>query len=312
MVNLVLARSRVGFVCARVTVRRWCLRSQRVVFPHSKAHTMGHNLETLSAVNSFLRTLLAMVVVGAVGVSLWFGYTTYNQNKLALQKKQDDLDAAQSMLNAQTEKMSRLQEELVEKDREIATLSREMERLETKMQLLKVDSRVAEISVLDQRKDQQSGELITKISFVELDDRNQPIDAAKEVEIQGDTMYVDYWVVKFKDAYVEQADLLRGTSICLLQRLFGNAQSPDEGIVLDKVGSRPHVYARGGKETDFEKEIWSQFWEIASDPIKSDQLAVRSAHGVAPYTKLSPGKKFRITLRASDGLSIVPVDQSGG
>ena len=67
----------------------------------------------------------------------------------------------------------------------------------------------------------------------------------------------------------------------------------------------------GGKETDFEKEIWNHLLEITLDPIKSDQFAVRSAHGVAPYTKLRPGKNFRITLRDSDGLSIVPVNRSG-
>ena len=39
---------------------------------------MGCNLGILSAVNSFLRTLLVMIVVGAVG--LWYGYRTYHNN----------------------------------------------------------------------------------------------------------------------------------------------------------------------------------------------------------------------------------------
>ena len=101
---------------------------------------MGCNLGILSAVNSFLRTLLAMIVVGAVG--LWYGYRTYHNNTLALRRKQDDLDATQARLQGQNERTSRLKGELVEKNqrieeknREIATLSREMENLETKMPL---------------------------------------------------------------------------------------------------------------------------------------------------------------------------------
>ena len=85
------------------------------------------------------------------------------------------------MLDAQNEQMSRLKGKLVEKDqridgknREIATLSREMEKLETKMQLLKIDSRVAEISVLDQRNDQQSGKLITTITFRNCQGQSNP------------------------------------------------------------------------------------------------------------------------------------------
>ena len=166
---------------------------------------------------------------------------------------------------------------------------------------------MAEITVVDQYTEEETGELISKVKFLEVDDRGQPIDSPKDVDIKGDIVYVDYWVVKFKDEYVEQADLLRGTSICLLRRLFGDSQAPKDGPVLDKVGSRPQVYARGGKETDFERQIWSQFWEIATDPEKADALEIRAAHGQAPSMKLIRGKKYRITLRASDGLTIAPL-----
>jgi hypothetical protein len=124
----------------------------------------------------------------------------------------------------------------------------------------------------------------------------------------GDKIYVDYWVVKFEDQYVEQADLDRSTSICLFRKIYGEFQNPADGYVLDAVGSRPTAYARGGRMSDFEEQIWSDFWDIAHDPARAKQNGIRAAHGEAVYTELRPGKTYRLELRASGGLSIAPAD----
>ena len=136
---------------------------------------MARPLETLSTVNSFLRTLLVMVIVGGVGMGGWYGYTTYNHNRNQLQSIQHELNAAQDELNARNRILGRLRKDLVEKsqllelkEHEITVLIREKEKLEAKMHLLKVDSRVAEISVLDQRPNERTGELTTKIAFVDI------------------------------------------------------------------------------------------------------------------------------------------------
>jgi hypothetical protein len=267
---------------------------------------MAGMLESLSAINSFARTVLMMIIVGAGGWGLWYGYQSYHAGnatarglKVELQNAQADLQAAQSEIAARGEEIDALRTSLAEKERRIA-------RLDTALRLLKVDHRLAEIKVLEQTTDPASGEVASVIQFVEVNDEGHPIDEPRAFRLRGDMVYVDYWVVKFDDKYVERADLDRSTSICLFRRIFGEHQEPGDGYVLDKVGSRPTAYARGGKMSDFERQIWDDFWNIANDPQRARQLGIRAAHGEAVSVQLRPGKTYRLELRASGGLTIAP------
>jgi hypothetical protein len=55
-----------------------------------------------------------------------------------------------------------------------------------------------------------------------------------------------------------------------------------------------------------ERDIWANFWEYANDPAKAKKAGVRAVHGEAPSIRLEPGKRYRVELRSSAGLSIVP------
>ncbi len=55
-----------------------------------------------------------------------------------------------------------------------------------------------------------------------------------------------------------------------------------------------------------ERDIWANFWEYANSPNKARQAGVRAVHGEAPSIRLQPGRKYKVELRASGGLSIVP------
>jgi hypothetical protein len=57
-----------------------------------------------------------------------------------------------------------------------------------------------------------------------------------------------------------------------------------------------------------EHDIWSNFWQYANNPAKSKQAGLRAAHGEAPSIRLEMGKRYRVELRASAGLSIVAED----
>ena len=105
---------------------------------------------------------------------------------------------------------------------------------------------------------------------------------------------------------MQDADLERGTSLVLFRRIFGEMQQPIDGFPLDEIGSAPRAYLRGGKMSDFEKKIWDDFWAIANDPARAERLGIRAAHGQAVSMKIQKGKSYRVQLRASDGLSIVP------
>jgi hypothetical protein len=273
---------------------------------------MAGMMESLSTVNSFLRTMLAIVVVGGTGAAGWYGYTTYNAKEFEAQKKAQALAATEKSLADAQERLQQAEvnnarqvEELRAKDSEIAKLAANVKKLETALYYLKVDHRVARFTAVDQTKDEATGEIATLIEFVELNDEGQPIDTPRQFRIQGDTVYIDGWVVQFDDKYVEQADLERGTSLLLFKRIFGSGQKPDDGFPLDAVGSAPRKYARGGKMSDFEKKIWDDFWNIANDPAKATTLGIKASHGVAPYMKVQKGTTYKIQLRASGQPSLV-------
>jgi hypothetical protein len=270
-------------------------------------------MESLATINSFFRTLLATVLLAAAGVAGWFGYTTFNAKDIEARKQAAELTAANEQLASVQARLQTAEEDitakglqLIEKDHQIDELNQNIDKLETSLTLLKVDQRLARVTVLDQGKDPNSGEEFSRVEFVELNDEGYPIDTPREFRIRGDVIYIDNWIVKFEDKYVEQADLDRGTSIVLFRRIFGEQQQPIEGFPLDEIGSRPKAYAHGGKMTDFEKKIWGDFWNIANNESAAKELGIRAAHGQALSMKVQKGKSYKIQLRASDGLSIVP------
>ena len=274
-------------------------------------------MEKLAAINSFVRTLLAVIVLGAVGYGGWFGYTTYNAKEIEAQKRSKELEEATGKLADAQRELDAAQAEIrqkslliIEKDSKISELNLDIEKLEASLALLKVDHRLARLTVVDQGKDPNTGESFSRIEFVELNDEGAPIDTPREFRIRGDVVYIDNWIVKFEDEYVQKADLERGTSLVLFRRIFGEMQQPIEGFPLDEVGARPKAYARGGRMSDFEKKIWGDFWNIANDESAAKELGIRAAHGQAVSMKVQNGKSYRVQLRASDGLSIVPEEKA--
>jgi len=275
-------------------------------------------MEGLSTVNSFLRTLIALAVIGVAGVGGWFGYTAFNAKEIAAQKKAKELEAANVALTDARSQLTDARNEVVAKEAQNRLLTAaneklaaDVQRLQTALHYLKVDHRVAKFTAVDQTKDEQTGLVKTRIEFVELNDEGQPMGEPRVYDIDGDTVYIDGWVVQFEDKYVESADLERGTSLLLFKRIFGSGQKPDQGYPLDTPGSAPLKYARGSNMSEFEKKIWGDFWSIANDPAKAEALGIKAAHGVAPYVKVQKGSTYRINLRAS-GQPFLVTDEATG
>ena len=276
---------------------------------------MAGTMEGLSTINSFLRTLVAIVVVGAIAVGGWFGYSKFNAGEIEAQKKAAELKDANEKLAKATEELevadaeiARQSARIAEQQTQINDLNVQVKKLETSLAFLKVDHRVAKFTALDQTKDEATGDITTLIEFVEVNDEGVPIDTPRQFRLPGDTVYIDSWVVRFKDEFVEQNDLERGSSLMLFKRVFGSGQKPTDGYPLDEVGSAPRAYARGGKLSDFEKKIWDNFWAIANDPARQDELGIRSGSGVAPTMKVEKGKTYEIRLRAAGDPEMRPAD----
>lgn len=273
----------------------------------------------LSALNSLLGTVLALVIVGLICFGGWFGFRTYFADKFALEETEDQLAAREAELETKLQEVRRLNSQLGvsrEKNqrlaRDLEEKIEELQRLETAMKLLKVNHRLARIEVISQQGTVETNDLATQFSFVEVDQDGNPMEEARVFSIEGDVVYIDAWVIKFSDKYIEEGDPLRSTSVCLFRRLFGETQRPADGFSLDPVGAQPTAYRNGGKPSELEKKLWSRFWHYANNPEEAKAVGVRALHGEAPSIKLMPGKSYRVQLRASDGLSIIAEEKTTG
>lgn len=302
---------------------------------------MSRSMENIATLNSLLRTILGFTVVVGLGAIGYWGYSVFTaddrledefQSKLA-QKDQDyqlklakQDDEFQSMLADQKEEFGlklaaqdrEFQLNLAEKDevigeqqQQIAKQGEEIEKLATSLRLLTVNHRLAQVTVLDVVTDPETGKTESTIEFVELSPSGTPIeDKPRIFKISGEVFYIDAWLVKFEDKYIQDADLQRGTSLCLFRRIFGENQEPNDGFELDPNGSQPNTYARGGKISELEQQIWSNFWEIANDSARTKGLGIRSIHGEAVSKKAVKGKRYIVELRASAGLDFVTTSEA--
>jgi hypothetical protein len=125
-------------------------------------------------------------------------------------------------------------------------------------------------------------------------------------------------LAKFEDKYIEQADLVRGTSLCIIRGIRGDKdaglQSIDGGTAyadaLPEGGDpRPPAYQTLGQISDLEQKIWSDFWRVANDNKLQQELGLRAVHGQVNYIQVEAGATYQLDLRASDGGSIRRVEQ---
>ncbi|MEZ6088472.1 MAG: hypothetical protein R3C05_10690 [Pirellulaceae bacterium] len=255
---------------------------------------MGRISDTLNTINTSIRTFLMVCLAGILGSA---GYVTYEAFD-AERRKAAETEAA----------LASTKVELDQANTEIERQSKEITRMETAMHLLKVDHRLAILEVLSQQEKPDSDQIVTTVRFTELSPQREPVGEPKVFSVQGEIIYLDSWVVKFDDKFVESADIARGTSLALFRRVFGENQKPTDGYLLDEVGSMPQAYLRGGEPSDFEREIWAQFWEFAADREKAAEKGIRAAHGEAPSFKAIPGQVWEVTVRASGGLSVTRLE----
>jgi hypothetical protein len=199
----------------------------------------------------------------------------------------------------QLEEVTRQNEALLRRERE---LQRAIERLTD-------EERIAEVHVIDQVR---AGELlngqaapsdITTIEFIEIDREQHPLPS-RRFQICDDVIFFDALVLKFDDAYVQMGDALRGKSLALFRRIYGEHQKPAEGFPVDPSGDVPNIYRVNPEPNEFEKELWSKFWEYAQQPKLAESLGVRVVQGEAVYVPMRRGQVWTLTLETNGGLNI--------
>lgn len=196
---------------------------------------------------------------------------------------------------------------LKEKEQRISELEQEKAKLETYLKLLKHSERRAQIEVLKQEKD-ATGRTVNTLRFRELDPDGTPVGPARDFQLAGDEVYIDTLVIKFEDHFVEKSDPLKGKALLLLRRVFSNQVAPEQGYRLDKEYEAPEVFASRTAPTEFERNLWKRFWDVANSKELQKKEGVQAAHGQAPYGRLQPNKIYLLVLRSTGDTSITPTE----
>jgi hypothetical protein len=199
-----------------------------------------------------------------------------------------------------------MERRLAERDEQIRVLRERTQALEAAVRLLRHTERRARIAVLEQSRG-ADGHLVSRIRFSELDPGGETIGEPREFVVTGDEVYVDALVIKFEDEFVTAGDALKGRSLLLFRRIFGDRARPVEAHVLDREGQMPQAYAAEKAPSAFERELWAQFWTLANDPAEAKRRGVRALHGEAVSTRLRPGALYAVTFRSTGELTIQPI-----
>jgi hypothetical protein len=190
---------------------------------------------------------------------------------------------------------------------QLAELQKQKVELEQIVQRFQAERRVAKIVVTDQKT--VDGVMKTTMLFVEYR-RDGSALPPREFTITGNEAHFDAQIIKFKDEYVRSGDPLRGQSILLFTRVYGSQQAPADGFPVDEPGQIPEIY-RGSdpRISDFEQDLWANFWKLYNDQSARDAKGIRGLHGEGLYGRFDPDHVYTITLRADGGtLNEEPID----
>ena len=168
---------------------------------------------------------------------------------------------------------------------------------------LKADSRIAEVLVTDVQYNPITQANTTTIKFLEYDAQGKPMPV-KYFAFQGDIIQFQSLVVRFEDAFVENADALRGKSAYLFWKAFVLDGKNTQEYEIAKVNAVPDGYKIDGPRNIFEEEIWREFWKYALDSKKAVSKGIKNAQIEAPGTKFVPGILYTLKIEHDGGIRI--------
>lgn len=196
---------------------------------------------------------------------------------------------------------------LEKKNRELAEQKQALEQFVGR---LTSHRRVAEMVVVDQAKEEDRIESTTLL-FVEYGPDGTALPG-KTFTIAGGEPHIDSLVLQFDYDLVKQSDPLRGKSLSLFYRIYGERQAPQDGFRIDTPGDAPAVYRTASTPAaqHFETELWRDFWRLADDAELRRTRGVRVAQGEGVWTRVQPNRLYTLRLGTAGGITIEasPID----
>ncbi len=252
----------------------------------------------------FRRTILYLLLVamGVGGVFYWRAVHSQDAAAQSLAQRNIELEAQKRKLEAQKIK------------------------LETTVTRLTAENRVAEVIVEDQQvmpcsgrpADGAFGNILppatlpaqcvrTTLLFVERA-RDGTMLPPRRFLINGSVAHIDALVIKFERGFIAENDSLRGHSVALFCRVYGEDQSPRDGLPIDAPGAVPDAYndkKLSAEQRVFEAGLWKDFWRLADDKQFRVARGVRVADGQDVWGPFLPDHLYTITLGSDGSLSLV-------
>ncbi|MEO6435415.1 MAG: hypothetical protein ABIP55_06590 [Tepidisphaeraceae bacterium] len=188
-------------------------------------------------------------------------------------------------------------------EKKIEKLQDEKRQLEQVVTRLGAETRVADILVSEQKQNER-GVLETTLLFVEYDKEGQALPA-RSFTIDGNTAHIDAMVIKFDQGYVAENDPLRGHSIALFTKIYGDHQSPADAMMIDSPGKIPEVYRGASPQlSQFETTLWNDFWKLYDDESYRKSKGVRALGGHGVWGPFQTDRLYTITIESDGGLNM--------
>lgn len=252
-------------------------------------------MDNVRTVNSAVRTTMMLAVAGGLGYVTWFGYHNYILPGMQAKGAIAELETLKTEFQSVS---SQLEAEMAENDR-----------LATSLKLLKLDKRAAFVEVMEKGVDGRK-QAYLEVRFTEVDPEGNPIGTSKDYTLHGETFFIDTWMAKFEDRYIEEADGLRGASLFKFKRIFGDDEKPSEAQSLEHTSSDVPEFYKQKAVSDFEKQIWADFHTVCNDPTRQGELGIRAIGGQAPHIKAEEGRTYKVTIRNTGDISLIPVEKT--
>lgn len=168
---------------------------------------------------------------------------------------------------------------------------------------LTADSRVAEVLVTDVKHDAKTKKAYTTIKFLEYDTKLNPLEP-RYFTFSGNVIQFQSMVIRFDDFYVKKGHPLKGKSAYLFMKAFMLTDKGAETFEITRINEIPSGYEAADVKNNFEKKLWTKFWEYALNPEKAGKVGIKNAQIEAPGTKFIPGKIYTIKIEHDGGLRI--------
>ncbi len=168
---------------------------------------------------------------------------------------------------------------------------------------LSADSRVAEVLVTKSEFDETTKKIRTTIKFLEYSPDGKPLEP-RYFSFQGNLIQFQALVVRFEDALIKSGNRLKGKSAFIFLKAFVLDGKNSQVFEITRHDEIPQGYKIPGAASEFEHELWQEFWTYALNPDKRKDTGIKNAQIEAPGSLFLPGSIYTLRIEHDGGLRI--------